>query len=277
MSIAYYNGIFSDVSSLRVPLSDRAIFFGDGVYDAAIGRHGRIYMERAHVERLFASAKALGIKIPYAEDELTSILREAVKRSCEDTFFLYFQVSRSKDVRTHSALSAGANLLITVTPYRQRNADDYLSLVTFEDLRYYYCNVKTLNLLPSVLAASYAEWRGADEAVFHRARVVTECAHSNISILKDGCLYTHPTGRLILSGTVRARLITECRLLGIPVKKEPFTLDGLRSADEIIVTSTTKLASLADTLDSQAVGGGAREVGLTLCRAISRDFLENTV
>ena len=278
MSIAYYNGKFSDLPSVRVSLSDRALFFGDGVYDAAIGRGGGIYMETEHVERFIGNAEKLDLALPYSREELSRLLHEAIRESGESSYFVYFHLTRRLPERRHAyPVGCESNFLITVTPLAMPNPEKRLSLVTYEDLRYYYCNVKTLNLLPSVLASAYAERRGADEAVFHRGKTVTECAHSNVSILKGGTLFTHPTGRLILPGTARARLIAECHTLGVPVKKVPFTLDELRCADEVIVTSSTRLAQMASTLDSHPVGGGDTALGERLCEGIYRDFLQNTV
>ena len=147
-------------------------------------------------------------------------------------------------------------------------------MITFEDRRFYYCDVKTLNLLPSVLASTEAEKRGCDEAVFHRGNIVTECAHSNVSILKDGVLITHPTDNLLLPGITRRHLLDACTVLGIPYEEREFTLEELSAADEIIVTSTTKLAKTAKTLNGISVGGKDEKNANLLCTYLENELLQ---
>ena len=132
-----------------------------------------------------------------------------------------------------------------------------IKLVTKEDTRFYHCNIKTLNLLPSVVASQEARDKGADETVFHRGGVVTECAHSNVSILKNGVFISHPNDNLILRGISKTHMIEACYRLGIQVMERPFTLDELKDADEIIVTSSSNFCLHADSVD------GVRAVSYT--------------
>ena len=116
-------------------------------------------------------------------------------------------------------------------------------------------NIKSLNLLGSVLAAEYAASFACDEAVFVRDGVVTECAHSNISRLKDGRLITHPDSPYILPGIAKKRLLSVASDLGLVVSEIPFSKGELFSADEVLVTSTTKICLSACEIDGVAVGG----------------------
>ena len=276
MSIAYYNGKISSPKNIEVPLTDRCVFFGDGVYDAAIGRGGKIYLLEEHTERLLRGAKALGIPCPYSKEELETLLLSLAKGSGEDVYTVYFQLSRNKDSRLHSARNIdGANLLITVTECRTPNPYERISLVSYPDKRYLYCNVKTLNLLPSVLASTYADERGCDEAVFIRNGVVTECAHSNISIIRDGVLFTHPECERILSGITRRHLIDTARKMGIEVREEAFTKADLYAANEVIVTSSTKLSRLAEAVDGIKYERHTDSLGLALSKALFNSFVEN--
>ena len=124
-----------------------------------------------------------------------------------------------------------------------------------EDIRFKLCHIKTLNLIPSVLANQRATEQNCHEAVFHRGERVTECAHSNISILKDGVLRTAPTDELILPGITRKHLLELARELGIAVTEEPFTMAELMDADEVIVTSSSALGVRAESIDGIPVGG----------------------
>ena len=136
-----------------------------------------------------------------------------------------------------------------------------------EDTRFFHCNIKTLNLIPSVMAAQQAKEKGCQEAVFYRLPDrVTECAHSNVHILKDGILRTAPTDNLILPGIARAHLIRSCKRLGIPVSETAFTLKDLFEADEVIVTSSSNLCLYASEIDKKPVGGKAQDL-LSMVRA----------
>lgn len=276
MSIAYYNGVFSKPEDVRIPLSDRSVFFGDGVYDAAIGRHGKIYMLDEHVERFFANAKAMKIHVKTEKSEMRDLLYECVKRSGEDSFFLYFQASRRGGERKHACTAEKSNLLITVTRIDEPTPDSTMTLSIFEDKRYLYCNVKTLNLLPSVLASCDAEIRGFDEAIFHREGTVTECAHSNVSIIKDGELFTHPEGAYILSGTARAKMISTALDMGIVCHDTPFSVRELMSADEVLVTSSTKLCRRARRIEEKVFPLSDDTIGAKICKAIHRDYVIST-
>jgi D-alanine transaminase len=277
MSIAYYNGKICEVSEVAVPLTDRAVFFGDGIYDAAIGRGGVIYLEDEHIDRFIGNANKMGIPLPFGREELVRLLRELVMRSGEEVFFLYFQLSRYSEKRRHACPERErANLLITVTDTPLPDPKRQLSLVSYPDKRYEYCHIKTLNLLPAVLASSFAERMGADEAVFHRGEVVTECAHSNISILRGDVLITHPTDTHILPGIARKKTIEICKEMGVKVEQRPFTREELLRADAALVTSSSKLCLMARCVDGVSLGARGRKIGEEICAGFFDDFMAKT-
>ena len=142
-----------------------------------------------------------------------------------------------------------------IRPNHLNDPDVPIRLVTAPDTRFYHCNIKTLNLIPSVMAAQDAARRGVQETVFHRDGIVTECAHSNVSILKNGVFYSHPNDELILRGIAKTHMIQACYRLGITVMEKPYTLDDLRAADEIIVTSSSNFCLHACELDGAPTGG----------------------
>ena len=151
-----------------------------------------------------------------------------------------------------------------------------LKLISLEDNRYKLCHIKTLNLIPSVLASQRAAERGCDEAVLHRGSRVTECAHSNISMLKDGVLHTAPTDELILPGIARKHLIALAKENGVPVVEEPFSMVELMNADEAIVTSSSALCMGVESIDGIPVGGRDRERFRLLQRACMEEFRRET-
>ncbi len=270
-TFAYYNGEFGAFEDIRIPLSDRAVFFGDGVYDAALGAGNKIFLLDRHIDRFLGNAKRLKIKFDLDSEALEKILYSVVNKCNFDCFFLYFQLSRALPERVHSnLLSPSSNLLVTVRRCEVPNLAP-MKLHIMEDLRYFYCDIKTLNLLPQTLYASEAEARGCDECILHRFNIVTECSHSNISIIKDGVLYTHPKSRLILPGITRESILSFCEGCGIPFKEIPFSLKELYDADDIIVSSTSRLACPAF-LEGAVRAPGA--ICSRICQGLKKQFVD---
>ena len=143
----------------------------------------------------------------------------------------------------------------TNTPTKQANQA--------HQIRYGLCGVKTINLLPNVLAANAADSVGADECILCAGEIVNECAHSNVSILKEGQLVASPARGKILDGISMRRLIAACSELGVAVSRRTFTLEELKGADEVIVTSSGVPCTAAERVDGIRVGG---RDGRTLAR-----------
>jgi len=277
-NLGYYNGEYGLVEEMKVPMNDRVCYFGDGVYDATYSRNHVIFALDEHIDRFFNSAGLLKIKIPYTKDELKEILKEMVKKVDSSEQFVYWQVTRGTGMRNHAFPSEDvpANIWIILKPLSIKDMSQKMKLITLEDTRFLHCNIKTLNLLPSVMAAQKTEEAGCQEAVFHRGDRVTECAHSNVSIIKDGILKTAPTDNLILPGIARAHLIKKCKSFDIPVNETAFTLKELVDADEVIVTSSGQFCMTAYEIDGQPVGGKAPELVKKLQDALLNEFLQET-
>lgn len=273
--IAYYNGQIGAPDELSVPFLDRVCFFGDGVYEAVLTANGVIFLLDEHLDRFYRSAEAIRIEIPYTRSELRDIFEDLVSRTDHRHSVLYFQITRGTAPRKHSFPdpSVKANLWAMVNPLKFRDFTTPIQLTEMEDKRYFYCDVKSLNLLPAVLAAQKAAEAQCYETVFHRGETVTECSHSNISILKDGILYSHPNNEYILPGIAKEHLFRACGQLGIPVRETPFTLSDLRCADEILVTSTTNPLSYADTFCGEKVGCRQQETVTKLREIILGEYL----
>lgn len=255
-TLAYYNGEIAEISELKIPLSDRSIYFGDGVYEACSVRNHKIFALDEHIDRFFNSARLLKIKLAFSKEYLKTLLMDLVKKVDLKESFLYWQATRGHNgERSHSYNeNLTANLLVTITKERITGKDKIFKLTHTEDTRFLHCNIKTLNLIPSIMAVRLADDRGCDETVFHRGNIVTECAHSNIHILKDGVFITHPANELILPGIARAHLIKACMALNIEVVERPFTFLELLNADEIIISSSTVLCNRANEIDKMKIG-----------------------
>lgn len=274
-NLGYYNGKYGLIEEMQIPMLDRVCWFGDGIYDATYAHNHKIFDMDAHLNRFYNSAKLLDINMPIERAELESLLNELVQKVDSGDQFVYMQVTRGSGLRGHVYTEdIKANLWITLTPSPVADTYKKINLITFEDKRFEYCNVKTLNLIPSCLAATAADRAGCDEAIFHRGDIVTECAHSNCSIFKDGKVITHPLTNHILPGTARLRLLAFAEKLGYGVEEREYTLDELMNADEVVVHSTGSFCLAAATVDGKPVGGKAPEMLKKIQDALVADFEE---
>lgn len=275
--LAYYDGRIGAPEELMVPFQDRVHFFGDGVYDATVGGNHKVYLLEDHLDRFYSSAKALNIKIPMDKKELGELLTKLLSMVEGNTHFVYWQVSRGTAPRDHAYDEAMlGKLWVMIRPNKLKNPDVPIRLITMEDTRFFYCNIKTLNLLPSVLASQEALKAGAMEAVLHRGDMVTECAHSNVSILKNGTFLSHPNDNLILRGIAKTHMIQACYRLGIQVLERAFTMEELMDADEVIVTSSSNFCLHADVIDGKPVGGKDPVTLKKIQDAVLEEYLEYT-
>ncbi|MBQ1967502.1 MAG: aminotransferase class IV [Clostridia bacterium] len=276
-NLGYYNGNYGEIEEMSIPMNDRVCYFGDGVYDATYSRNYKIFALDEHIDRIYNSASLLNINITETKDEMKAILQEMVDKMDSGENFVYWQVTRGTAKRNHAfPENEKTNLWITISPKDIVDTYKKIKLITMEDTRFFHCNIKTLNLIPSVMASEKAKQSGCDETVFHRGERVTECAHSNVHIIKDGAFVTAPTDNLILPGIARAHLIKACKKLGIPVSEVPYTVDELMNADEIIVSSSGSLCLAAEEIDGKRVGGKAPELLKKLQDEVLREFIEET-
>ena len=277
-TLGYYNGKYDLLENMTVPMNDRACYFGDGLFEVAYCRNYKIYSLGEHMDRMYESAEMLGIDIPYTKEELSDIIKSLVPLLDSHEQLVYWQVSRGTQLRNHApAKGLKANLWITLRPMKIKDIYTPMTLISMEDTRFLHCNMKTLNLIPTVLASAAAQEAGADEAVFHRNGRVTECAHSNISIIQsDGSVKTAPADNMILAGVARAHLLALCKEKGIAVHEEPYTLAELMEADEVIVTSSGTLCRPVCSVDGKPVGGKAPELLKSLQDALMKDYLDKT-
>ncbi len=275
--LAYYDGRIGTPEELMVPFQDRVHFFGDGVYDATVGGNHKVYLLEDHLDRFYTSAKALDIKNPMDKKELGELLTKLLSMVEGNTHFVYWQVTRGTAPRDHAYDEAMlGKLWVMIRPNKLKDPDVPIRLITMEDTRFLYCNIKTLNLLPSVLASQEALKAGAMETVLHRGDMVTECAHSNVSILKNGTFLSHPNDNLILRGIAKTHMIQACYRLGIQVLERAFTMEELMDADEVIVTSSSNFCLHADVIDGKSVGGKDPVTLKKIQDAVLEEYLEYT-
>ena len=255
-NIAYYNGKTAPIEEMMVPMNERACYFGDGVYEATIALNHKPMHFDDHVDRIFRSAKLIDIDIPMEKSEMKAMLQGLVDQVEGDSLFVYWQVTRGVGMRNHAYRGAEGkpSVWAWVRPNGMRDVHGVYKCITMEDTRFFHCNIKTINLLPAVIANQRAEEAGCDETIFHRGDRVTECSHSNVHILKDGALHTAPCDNLILPGIARKNILMLCNQLGIPVVEEPFTVDELMNADEVFFSSSSALTCRVGEIDGKSVG-----------------------
>ena len=257
-NVGYYNGEMGPLEEMKVPMGDRALYFGDGIYEATCVANRVPFALDDHLDRMYNSLRLMEIPFTMGREEIKAELQKVIDAAEEaPCLFLYWQISRGVCMRNHPFPGAEVKptLMIYVKPVTMKDMNKRYKLISMEDIRYKLCNIKTLNLIPSVLANQRAVERGCDEAVLHRGSRVTECAHSNISMLKDGVLHTAPTDELILPGITRKHLLQLCAANDIPVVEAPDSMVELMNADEIIVSSSSALLMGVESIDGIPVGG----------------------
>lgn len=253
-------GKFVHKDSLTFPFEERGAQFGDGVYEVIRIYHKRPYLLDEHIERLFRSLHAIYIEIPYTKEEMISLLKELVRKNdiTEDSY-IYLQVTRGSAPRVHTFPEhITPNIYAYVNDFaRETDLIEYgVETITLQDERWENCYIKTLNLLPNILARQKAKEQGCYEAILHRDGVVTECGSSNIFLIKDEKIYTHPATNRILKGCVRIAVERFAKQLNIPFIEEPFTLDDIVHADEMFLTSSMSEIMPVIKVDSTPIQDG---------------------
>ncbi len=279
-SIGYYNGRIEPLEQLMIPALDRAVYFGDGCYEAVYLINGVLFGLEEHLDRFYNSCRLLKLPFHLDRQALKAELQKVIE-AVEPDFagMLYWQASRGTDYRNHAfpPPEVKPNLLMFARPAALDPIHPKpLKLISLEDTRFLHCNIKTINLLPSVMANQEAHARGCDEAVLHRGSRVTEGSHSNILILQNGTLRTPPADELILPGITRKHLLALAGEHGIPTSEQPFSMVELMNADEILVTSSGALCSPVCEVDGIPVGGKDPDTLAVLQKAYADKFLRET-
>ena len=269
--VGYFNGEIGELSELKIPLCDRSVFFGDAVYDAVLVLDRKPFALGLHLDRLYNSCRMTEIEFTMSREQLQSEIDRLLVLAKDGATMLYLQVTRGAAPRKHEyPQNADANLIMFVSPVTIPARDKRATLLSMDDLRFQYCNIKTTNLLPNVFAAQKATASGATEVLFHRGERVTEAAHSSILMVKNGTVVMPPLDELVLPGITRAIVKQVCDQNGIPVETRIFTVAELLDADEVLLCSTTKNVICVFEIDGKPVGGKDR----ALANRIQDLFLE---
>jgi D-alanine transaminase len=275
--IAYVNGRYLPHAQAKVGIEDRGYQFADGVYEVCEVRGGRLVDERRHMTRLDRSLNELRISRPMSEAALSIVLRETVRRNHVRDGIVYLQITRGVARRDFPFPIANTRPSVVVTarsndPARfEQMAAEGIAVVTVTDIRWQRVDIKSVALLPNVLAKQAARDRGAREAwlVDPQGRV-TEGASSNAWIVdRNGKLITHPLGHDILPGVTRSVVIEIIKKQGLAFEERAFTVEEAYAAREAFVTSASQTVLPVVSIDGRPIGNAAP--GL-IATALRRDF-----
>lgn len=265
MSTAFLNGNYLPLQEARISPMDRGFLFGDGIYEVIPSYGGRMVGFGPHIERMKNGLAAIHIDLAWSEDEWHGICERLMQENGNGNLGLYLHVSRGADVKRFHAYPAGVEptvfgftFEIPPAPLADRATAKSYSVTTTQDLRWKRCNIKSTALLGNVMHFNQGYEGGNNETILYNdAHEITEASACNVFVVKDGKVATPDTDHQILPGITRLLLLDILRADGsVPVEERIVTLDELRHADEVWLTSSTKEVAPVVMIDGAPVGNG---------------------
>jgi D-alanine transaminase len=250
------------LQAARVPVLDRGFLFADGVYEVVRVYDGRPFELRAHLARLQLSLRGLRLKSPLSAHSLERVIHDLLRGSGYAQARIYIQITRG--VAPHRQHLFPRRTEPSLVVYVEGISGDALrwqekgiAVITVPDQRWKLCHLKTVALLPNVLAREEARRRGAQEALFvGPGNIVREGTSSNLFVLRRGVLRTHPLGAEILAGVSRRVTLEVARAEGLAVREERIRRSSLWSADEVLLSSTSLEITPVVRIDGRRIGSG---------------------
>lgn len=280
--IAYVNGRYLPMRAAMVHVEDRGYQFGDGVYEVCEVREGRLIDERRHMARLVRSLNELRIRMPMSLAALGVVLREVVSRNRISYGVIYLQITRGVARRDHAFPVPDVPPSIVVTARALNKARNEtlaargIAVISVPDNRWGRVDIKTVGLLPNVLARQAAIERGGRDAWFVDADGnVTESASGNAWIVTQaGTVVTRPADHAILRGITRTVLLEAITARGLVAEERAFTLKDAYAAREAFITSASQIVMPVVKIDDRAIGDGKPGPVATALRQAFHDFAE---
>lgn len=262
--IVYVNGRYAPYAEAAIHVEDRGFQFADSVYEVIEVLGGRLVDERRHLDRLERSLAEIRMDLPMARGALQTVMRETVRRNRVRDGLVYVQVSRGSAKRDFAMPAGDVRQSLVVIARSQARASiaalagNGIAVITMPDPRWERCDIKTVMLLPAVLAKHEAKGKGAKEVWFvDAAGHVTEGGSSNAWIVtREGKLLTHPLDHSVLPGITRATAIDAARGLQLAFEERAFTLDEALKAREAFITSATNTVMPVVMIDGHQIGDG---------------------
>lgn len=258
--MVYLNGNFIAKNTASISVMDRGFLFGDGVYEVIPVYQGKIFRLNAHLKRLQKSLDAIKIPNPHTENEWLAILNQLLTYTKTSNQSLYFQITRGADTsRKHNFDTLTPTIYIEanpLTPKTKQVLEQGFSAITQADIRWSRCDIKATSLLANTLYAQTAKAHQVEEVILHRQTTITEGATSNVFMLKNNTLHTHPTGTNILSGITRDLALESAQACHLTIQESPFNLNALLNADEVWISSSTREIMPITQINGQAINNG---------------------
>jgi D-alanine transaminase len=268
MSIVYLNGEYLPMAEAKISPMDRGFLFGDGIYEVIPSYHGKYVGFGPHIERMNDGMKALGIALDYSQSQWRDIADGLCEKNAGDNLGIYLHVSRGASTRRFHAYPEHTlptvfafAFAIDPEPVADKQSVKKYKVSTALDLRWKRCNIKSTALLGNVMHFQQGYEQGYHETILYNAQgEMTEGAAVNTYIVKNGVVSTSPLDNQILPGITRRILLAILRKDGsIPVAERVISMDEVRAADEIWLSSSSKEIVPVIALDGEPVGNG--EVG----------------
>lgn len=262
--IAYVNGRYVPHAAAAIHVEDRGYQFADGVYEVCGVRDGQLVDEARHMARLKRSLGELKINWPMAPRALGVVMREVVRRNGLRDGYIYMQVTRGVARRDHAFPSSNTPASIVMTARAvdleasEKRAQSGVAVITVPDNRWQRVDIKSVSLLPNVLAKQAARDAGAFEAWFVDGEgQVTEGSSSNAWIVTaDGAIVTHPADGTILHGITRTVVAEVAARAHLRLEERAFTVEEALEAREAFMTSATAAVTPIVKIDNRSIGSG---------------------
>jgi D-alanine transaminase len=242
--IVYFNGQFLPKEEVWISPDERGFLFADGAYEVIRSYNGKLFRLAAHLQRLENSLRGLRITVPDIET-LHKVAAQLIRRNSltQGDASLYVQVTRGVAPRKHAFPPGDTSptVYLSASPFHgaPENWQHGVRIILVPDIRWARCDIKSVALLPNVLASQQAKESGAYEAVFVREGIVTEGSHTNFAAVFDGRLVTHPETNHILPGITREIVLDLCGELDLPYRESPIGEAELIEASELMLLGTT--------------------------------------
>lgn len=279
--IVYVNGKYCPYAEAQLPVEDRSSLFADGVYEVCPVRRGRIMDMDLHFERLHRSLDGLDIRAPMSDNAFAVILKEVVRRNRVKEGLIYFQVSRGVARRNHAfpdpAVPPSVVAMARSTPPSSETAG--IKVITQPDIRWQRVDIKSLSLLPNVLAREAAKQQGAREAwMFDADGYITEGSASNAWIIDEtGKLRTRRADQAILRGITRTIIADIIADHGVELEERAFNVAEAKAAREAFITSASAKVTPVVQIDDTQIGNGAPgELSLRIGDALEEFVIRQT-
>ncbi len=260
---AYVNGRYVTHQEAAVHINDRGYQFADGVYEVMAVRRGRIIDLQRHMERLARSLEGLHMDWPMSDRAMTIVMGEVIRHNLLESGYLYLQVTRGVAPRNH-AFPKECTPSLVVTAWRKYRVpakigtEPGVDVITLPDSRWKRCDIKSISLLPNVMAKQAAIEAGAFEAwLVDDNGYITEGSSSNAWIVTaDGELLTRDCSPAILNGITRMVILELAHANSIAFSERPFSVDEAKGAKEAFLTSTTSMVTAVGSIDGVKIGNG---------------------